>query len=202
MEIHGVQGGITMVKRLMVPFFAVITAAGLALQGCAPASVNPADESSPGMTRTSMVKPNENGGVQSGVRSGSSIEAMRQGKFAVTPESSPLKDVLYDFDQYLLRADAREALKRSAEWLKANPAVRVEIEGHADERGTNEYNLALGAKRAQTSKDYLISLGVTEDRLNAVSYGEEVPACLDHSDSCWQKNRRARFVIIPKRPAL
>lgn len=195
-----------MVKRLMVPFFAVITAAGLALQGCAPASVNHGDDPSLGMTRTSMVKPEENGGVQSGVQSdvhaGSSIEAMRQGKFAVTPDSSPLGDAFYDFDKYHLRADARETLKRSAEWLKVNPAVRVEIEGHTDERGTNEYNLALGAKRAQSSKDYLISLGVAEGRLNTVSYGEEAPACMDRNEGCWQKNRRARFVVIPPRPAL
>jgi len=183
-----------MVSRLIFPLPGFIFLVSLALQGCAPTSINSNDDSAPGLTRTSMINPGENG-----VQSGSSLEAMRRGQLA---ESGPLKDVFYDFDHYNLRLEARETLKRNAEWLKANPSVRVEIEGHADERGTSEYNLALGAKRAHTSKDYLISLGISGNRLNTVSYGEEVSVCAEHSEECWQKNRRARFAVIAPRPAL
>ena len=86
-------------------------------------------------------------------------------------------------------------------WLKANASARIEIEGHADERGTNEYNLALGAKRAQATKDYLVTLGISKERLSTISYGEELPVCKEHGEECWQKNRRAHFVIISARPA-
>ena len=97
--------------------------------------------------------------------------------------------------------EARETLKVNADWLKRNPAVRIEIEGHSDERGTNEYNLALGAKRAQAAKDYLITLGISTERLSTISYGEEIPVCKEPNESCWRQNRRARFVIIQARPA-
>ena len=131
----------------------------------------------------------------------SSLEALRRGESATTPASSPLKEIYFDFDRYDLRADARAILKSNAEWLKGNPSVRIEIEGHCDERGTNEYNLALGAKRAQAAKDYLASLGIAVNRLSTISYGEEVPVCKEHNEECWQKNRRDRFVIVPTRPA-
>jgi peptidoglycan-associated lipoprotein len=112
-----------------------------------------------------------------------------------------LKDVYFDFDRYDLSADARTILRSSAEWLKGNPAARVEIEGHCDERGTNEYNLALGAKRAQAAREYLATLGVASARLSTTSYGEEIPVCRESNESCWKQNRRARFVIVPSRPA-
>jgi len=130
-----------------------------------------------------------------------SLEALRKGEAPVTPTASPLKEIYFDFDRYQLRPDARETLQANAAWLKANPAARVQIEGHADERGTNEYNLALGAKRAQTTKDYLATLGISSGRLSTISYGEEVPVCRERNEECWQRNRRARFVILPAKPA-
>jgi len=134
-------------------------------------------------------------------RAPSSLEALRRGEGATTPASGPLKEIYFDYDRYDLRADARATLKGNADWLKGNPSVRIEIEGHCDERGTNEYNLALGAKRAQAAKDYLVSLGITANRLSTISYGEEVPVCKEQNEECWQKNRRDRFVIVPTRPA-
>lgn len=130
-----------------------------------------------------------------------SLEALKLGKTTATPASSPLKDIYFDFDRYDLRADARETLKGNAGWLRANPATRIEIEGHCDERGTNEYNLALGARRAQSVKDYLVTLGISADRLSTISYGEELPVCREQTEGCWQQNRRARLVIIAPRPA-
>jgi len=124
----------------------------------------------------------------------SSLDALQRGDLPVTADSSPLKDIFFDFDRADIRADARETLKADADWLKAHPSARVEIEGHCDERGTTEYNLALGAKRAQAALEYLATLGVGSSRLSTVSYGSEVQVCQQHSDDCWEKNRRDRFV--------
>ena len=129
------------------------------------------------------------------VSQSSSLEQLKQGKPVGTPPSSPLKDIYFEFDRYDLQADARDVLKSNAEWLKQNPASSVQIEGHCDERGTAEYNLALGAKRAQAAKDYLATLGIADQRLSTISYGEELPVCREQTEDCWQKNRHDRFVI-------
>ena len=125
----------------------------------------------------------------------SSLEAQRKGTLGKETEGGPLRDVKFDFDRYDLRPDARAILKANADWLKANSLARVGIEGHADERGTNEYNLALGAKRADSVKRFLIDLGVSLGRLSTVSYGEELPLCKEQNEICWAKNRRGHFVI-------
>ncbi|MEM1202910.1 MAG: OmpA family protein [Acidobacteriota bacterium] len=108
-----------------------------------------------------------------------------------------LGDVFYDFDRYELRAAARERLAKNAEFMKSSEGrnLTFTIEGHCDERGTNEYNLALGQNRATSALDYLESLGVARSRFQTISYGEERPFCTESSDACWQKNRRARFVV-------
>ena len=124
----------------------------------------------------------------------SSLDQLKKGEGVGTPSSSPLKDIYFDFDRYDLRADARNVLKANADWLKQNPSATVEIEGHCDERGTAEFNLALGAKRAQSAKDYLATLGVDAERLSTISYGQEIPVCSEHTEECWQKNRHDRFV--------
>lgn len=126
---------------------------------------------------------------------GSSLEAFQKGTLGREAGAGPLQDVNFNFDRYDLRPDTRETLKGHAAWLKANPQVGVEIEGHSDERGTDEYNLALGAKRAESVKRYLIDLGVLPGRLSTVSYGEELPLCKEQNEACWAKNRRAHFVV-------
>ena len=130
----------------------------------------------------------------------SSLDALQRGESTATPASSPLKDVYFDFDRYDLRADSREILKANSAWLKTNPSAQVQIEGHCDERGTTEYNVALGSRRAESVKDYLVTLGTSADRLSTISYGEEVPVCREQAEECWQKNRRVRFVVQPARP--
>lgn len=107
-------------------------------------------------------------------------------------------DVYFDFDRSELRAEAREQLSRNADWLRSNSGYVVTIEGHCDERGTNEYNLALGDRRASSARDYLVSLGIEAGRMTTLSYGEELPVCTDSSESCWQRNRRAHFVVRPR----
>ena len=135
-------------------------------------------------------------GDEIGNQQGHNLEALQQDKTTATPASSPLKDIFFDFDRYDLRADAREILKANADWLKKNPATRIEIEGHCDERGTVEYNLALGEKRAKSAMSYLTTLGVPQDRLSVISYGKEKPADPGHDEAAWAKNRRAEFVVI------
>lgn len=112
---------------------------------------------------------------------------------------SALRDVLFDYDKYNIRANARPVLDEVAAFLNKNKGMNIAIEGHCDERGTNEYNLALGEKRAKSTKDYLISLGVSPTRMIVITYGEEKPVCIDQNESCWQKNRRAHFVIVKSR---
>ncbi|HXV78580.1 MAG TPA: peptidoglycan-associated lipoprotein Pal [Candidatus Binatia bacterium] len=130
----------------------------------------------------------------------SSLEALQSGQSTKTPASSPIKDVYFGFDRYDLTEESRATLKANADWLRSNPAVRVQIEGHCDERGDANYNLALGAKRAQTAKDYLITLGISTDRLSTISYGEEIPVCTEQTEDCWAQNRRARFIAAGGQP--
>ncbi len=136
----------------------------------------------------------------SGLPGNSSLDSLQSGRSTATPASSPLKDAFFAFDRYELSDDARATLKANAEWLKANPSAQVQIEGHCDERGAEDYNMALGAKRAQAAMEFIATLGIPKDRLSTVSYGEEVPSCKEHVESCWEKNRRARFVIVSARP--
>ena len=133
-------------------------------------------------------------------------QGMGQGSLAAhqegtSPDQGVLEDVYFEFDRSELGAEARDALQRNSDWIKQNPGVSVEIEGHADNRGTNEYNLALGARRAQAVKDYLVTLGNAPDRLSTISYGEELPVCGTDSEECWRKNRRAHFVVRTQKPA-
>jgi peptidoglycan-associated lipoprotein len=122
----------------------------------------------------------------------SSLEALKQGQSAA---AGPLKDIGFNFDSAALSDDARATLRANADWLKANAAARIQIEGHCDERGEANYNMALGAKRAQAALDYLATLGIAANRMSTISYGEEIPMCKDKNEECWAKNRRARFVI-------
>lgn len=103
--------------------------------------------------------------------------------------------VFFDFDKYNLRPDARTTLERQAAWLKKYPSVVVSIEGHCDERGTREYNLALGERRANSAKNYLVALGVNPNRITTISYGKERPAVTGSNEAAWSQNRRAVTVI-------
>lgn len=103
-------------------------------------------------------------------------------------------DAYFDYNKSDLRPDARDALSQTAVFLRKNPDVRVVIEGHCDERGTTEYNVGLGQRRADTVKEFLVSLGISADRLSTTSFGKEKPFCTEHEESCWQQNRRGHFV--------
>lgn len=113
-------------------------------------------------------------------------------------EKGLIGDVFFDFDKYNLKADARDRLAKNADFIKEHPNMIFTIEGHCDERGTNEYNLALGERRANAARDYLTSLGVPPSQLKTISYGEERPFCTEHTEACWAKNRRDHFVFTER----
>jgi len=105
-----------------------------------------------------------------------------------------VRDAYFDYDKADLRPDAREALSKTADFLKNYPQLKVTIEGHCDERGSTEYNLGLGDRRASAVKQFLVSLGIPADRLSTVSFGKEKPFCMESNETCWQQNRRGHFV--------
>lgn len=107
-----------------------------------------------------------------------------------------VQDAFFDFDMSDIREDARVALTRDADFFRQHPTVRVMIEGHCDERGTTEYNLGLGDRRANSAKAFLVSLGIAESRMEAKTWGKERPFCTESSEECWQQNRRAHFVLL------
>lgn len=104
-------------------------------------------------------------------------------------------DIHFDYDKYNIRPDARPMLDRVASFMSDNGGYNIVVEGHCDERGTNEYNLALGERRAKSSKNYLVSMGISASRISTVTFGEEKPLCLNRDEICWQNNRRAHTVV-------
>ncbi len=111
------------------------------------------------------------------------------------PVVPTFENIHFDFDKYNIRDDAKPALKKASDWLVENKSAAMLIEGHCDDRGTNEYNLALGERRAKSTRDYLASSGVEKKRLSIVSYGEERPLCKEKNEDCWQRNRRSQFIL-------
>ena len=181
-------------KRELIGIVLVLLVGLFFFSGCStPAVSKPQEQVTPKSAEVTAQKQAQ--AAPSKSLAASSLEAQRKGTLGKGAEGSPLRDVNFDFDRYDLRPDAREILKENAAWLKANPQVRAEIEGHCDERGTDEYNLALGAKRADSVKRYLVDLGISAERLSTVSYGEELPLCKEQNEICWAKNRRAHFAV-------
>jgi peptidoglycan-associated lipoprotein len=108
--------------------------------------------------------------------------------------ASNVHDIFFDYDKYDIRPDQQATLQADAQWLVAHPNARLTLEGHCDERGSTEYNLALGENRAGAVKQALVQAGVGADRVKTISYGKEKPVCTDHNEQCWQQNRRGHFV--------
>jgi len=109
-----------------------------------------------------------------------------------------LGDAFFNLDEQVIRDDAKPVLQKNADWMKKWTSTKVMVEGHADSRGTSEYNLALGERRAAAVRDYLVNLGIATDRIQIVSKGKEAPLCTEEAESCWQQNRRGHFVITAK----
>lgn len=134
------------------------------------------------------------GGLGEEGLAGSSLSRAQKG---LRPEEDGiLKDVHFGYDSAEVESTERDRLAQNVEWLRDNPRAKIELEGHCDSRGTIEYNLGLGAKRAKVVKDYLIGQGVAVDRISTISYGKELPLCQEESEDCWTRNRRVHFVIL------
>ena len=152
--------------------------------GCAKKQV----ESQPQVQPATM----EQGGVKGeDMEAAAKKKAMQQAMDTITNER-----IYFDFDKFELKAESKEVLKKKAELLKKYPTFKVLIEGHCDERGTEEYNLGLGEKRAKVAMEFLVIQGVDVARLKIVSYGEERPVCTEKTESCWSKNRRDEFKVF------
>jgi peptidoglycan-associated lipoprotein len=162
-----------------------ILIAALAMAGCSSKKTGGPGEGQQGQNGL-----NENGLNGSG---GSSLAQFQ--KSGTLGAGGPLTDIHFDFNDYTVRQQDGDILKANADWLQKNPTTRAQIEGHCDDRGSEEYNIALGAKRAQAAKDYLETLGISADRLSTISYGKELPLCTEETDDCWQQNRRDHFVV-------
>lgn len=181
-------------KHKRLPYFTVIFMAGLlTLWGCPKKSeVTTSPETQKEAAKSPETKADAGtNGSKSGMNSGESGETAGR-------TAAGLKPVYFDYDGSFIRTDAKTAMQANAEWLKANPKVKVRIEGNADERGTKEYNQSLGQRRAVSAKKYLTAMGISSSRFSLLSYGKEKPICTEQNETCWQKNRRDDFIVVSK----
>jgi peptidoglycan-associated lipoprotein len=181
---HGLGGWVSSRSTLAKAMAMVSVGLMLVVAGCSSKKPAPVDN---GM--------NPNGSQLNGSNvsgSNSSLEDWKNGKFG---SQGPLSDIHFGYNDYTIQDQDGSVLRSNASWLQAHPQTRVQVEGHCDERGSEEYNMALGAKRAQAAKDYLLTLGVGGSRVSTISYGKELPLCQDHDESCWAQNRRDHFAV-------
>ena len=194
-----------MLSRCSHVILASLLVLGVVLTGCAkrPATTQAA---APAPTGVAATTPGTMQAAQPGP--GPAAAAPAPGATAAPSTARPdvkefaaiadLKDIHFDFDKYDIKPGDAKTLDSNAGWLKSNPNHLVLIEGHCDERGTNEYNLALGERRAKSTMNYLVSQGVQASRITIISYGEERPLCTQKTEECWAQNRRAHFLVKPR----
>lgn len=155
---------------------------------------SPADEGSVSDEKEFEVIESED--IQETVPSVDEIKEPEQVKLTEEEMSSIFRDIHFDFDRYDISDEDKPVLKAIADWMISHPASKLVMEGHSDERGTNEYNLGLSDRRARAAMEYLASIGISAGRMLHVAYGEEKPVCSEHYDDCWWKNRRVHFEVI------
>jgi peptidoglycan-associated lipoprotein len=157
---------------------------------------NPFDSSGQGEWDPNSSGSGSSGSGSSGSGSSGSMDSgIQESRLQSFQASSDLNDIHFEFDQYDLDNNSKAVLKENADYLKHNPSLHVEVQGHCDERGTNNYNIALGERRAHSTKKYLVSQGVDSRRVHVISLGEEKPFCFDSNEACWHQNRRAHFMV-------
>jgi len=185
--------------RYIVIVALVLIIPALVVSGCARRGARVEERGVAGEVPPGEMAPSEEE-VSPGLPEGIPEEALEElppvaAREKVFLETSPLEDVYFDYDRANIRQDAAEILGRNAAWIKDRPTVEVMIEGHCDERGTVEYNLALGERRAASVRAYLVRLGIDPNKLFTISYGEERPVDPRHDEEAWAKNRRAHFLV-------
>jgi len=197
-----------MLGRCSHVMFALLLVVGVVLVGCAkrPATTQAAAPAPTGQAAATPSAPQAPAPAQMQPASPATPAAPPAATAAPTARPAPseftsvadLKDIHFDFDKYDIRPGDAKTLDGNAGWLKSNPNHLVLIEGHCDERGTNEYNLALGERRAKSTMNYLVSQGVQASRITIISYGEERPTCTQKTEECWAQNRRAHLLVKPR----
>lgn len=189
-------------KKSQMFYFAVVLTAGLfALWGC------PKKAEMTAAQETSAVNAGEEQKAAEAAAAAKAAEEARLAREARLAEEAQareraavaaagLKPIYFDYDRATMRDDAADIMKANANWLKAHPEATIRIEGNCDERGTREYNLALGQRRGANARKYLTDLGISAGRIRLLSYGKEKPLCTDRTEECWQKNRRDDFIVM------
>lgn len=192
-------------KKSFCKYTLILACGALFTGGCAKREIVKKDEAvAPAATAKSadasdtQPLPAEAGIKTQPVKEDTVADQMPQGFENAAKLESALERIFFDFDSYLLAPAARGKLTKNAEVMKKNGGARIRIEGHCDERGSDEYNLALGEKRARSAMQYLVTLGIAADRLSIISYGEEKPADSGHDKAAWAKNRRDEFVTVAR----
>jgi peptidoglycan-associated lipoprotein len=183
-------------KRLALAFILL----SLVAAGCAQKATTRTDDQTQKLSDADMAKKDAadkvtDRQVPSKIESVDSKDGVSQ---KMDEQEGIFRDVLFDFDKYDVKETYQPAMKAIAAWMTKNTGARLSVEGHCDERGTNEYNLALGDRRAKAVRDALVAVGVPSSRIDLISYGEEKPLCKEQSEECWAKNRRAHFVVLTK----
>lgn len=191
-------------RKGMVGLVTVLFCGALLVGGCAKKEMVKGEEGvvpsaateKPAVTPPAKPSINEEVVKEQPIKEAPTTEASIKEQPVTAVAATELEKVYFDFDSFVLTQTSRDILSKNAKWLQKNGRAKVQIEGHCDERGSDEYNLALGEKRAKSAMNYLVTLGVSADQLSVISYGKEKPADPGHNEAAWAKNRRAEFVII------
>jgi peptidoglycan-associated lipoprotein len=190
----------TSVRRYLWLFLLCVTLIGVTACGRRAPSVAPAPPPPPTATPSAPPAPPPPPSTSTGPGAPtiSEQEIFNRKTLEELNAERPLGDIYFDLDQSNVRDDGRGTLQKNADWLKRWPTTRITVEGHCDSRGTSEYNLGLGERRATAVRDYLASLGIPANRINTVSKGKEQPFCTEENETCWAQNRRGHFIITAK----
>ncbi len=168
------------------------------LAGCAMTPNAVSDSSSTPAPGGSMSGSTAAGGAAGSAAGGSALQGAARPNPKEFTAKTDLRDIRFEFDSYEIRSEDAQVLDQNADLMKANPGWLVLVEGHADQRGTSDYNLALSERRARASMNYLVSRGVRANRISVLSYGKERPMCKEATEDCWSQNRRAHFAVKAK----
>lgn len=189
--------------RVMTGLFICIISMGLAFSfGCAKKGTVAVSDEKPAVVEQKPVAPPPVKKSEADLKDKQQLAQSERAKIKeAQAQASPIAGfefIYFDYDRYTVKPEYRDVLNKLAEWLKANPDYSLRIEGNCDERGTAEYNLALGEKRAKSAMDYIVKLGVAKDKINIISYGKERPVAQGGNEEAWAKNRNAHFVVYKK----
>jgi peptidoglycan-associated lipoprotein len=184
------------IKRFPVVFLIILCVAMLSFWGCPKKTEVTSAPEEKKETKAEQMAPEQKSAEEAAMERerAEKLREEQEKERAAAAAAKGLQPIYFDFDRAVIRQDARAVMKANADWLKAHPKVKIRIEGNCDERGTIEYNQALGQRRATNAKKFLTDLGIAGKRIALISYGKEKPVCTESTEACWQKNRRDDFI--------